>query len=135
MKDTLYSVTTHSDPFIVTQTTTRDTQGCTDQLQSILLYLRYERLHYQQHIYLTFSEQMPANTNNILQQMFICIQTTNFMINLHAIYIMHLIIYVSAFVKLRKATIGFVMSVCPSVRPSAWNNSAPTQRIFMKFDI
>ena len=35
------------------------------------------------------------------------------------------------FTKLRKATISFVMSV----RPSAWNNSAPTGRIFMKFDI
>jgi hypothetical protein len=36
---------------------------------------------------------------------------------------------------LRKATISFVMSVCPSVRLSAWNNSAATGRIFMKFDI
>jgi len=36
----------------------------------------------------------------------------------------------SAFAKLRKATISFVMSD----RPSAWN-SAPTRRIFMKFDI
>ena len=27
------------------------------------------------------------------------------------------------------------MSVCLSVCPSAWNNSAPTGRIFMKFDI
>ena len=35
-----------------------------------------------------------------------------------------------AFSKLRKATIGVVMSVCLS----AWNNSAPTGRIFMKFD-
>jgi hypothetical protein len=35
------------------------------------------------------------------------------------------------FAKLRKATISFVMSV----RPSAWNNSAPTGRIFMKFDV
>jgi hypothetical protein len=34
-----------------------------------------------------------------------------------------------AFAKLRKATISFVMSV----RPSAWNKSAPTGRIFMKF--
>jgi len=33
--------------------------------------------------------------------------------------------------KLRKATVSFVMSV----RPSAWNNSAPTGRLFMKFDI
>jgi hypothetical protein len=32
-------------------------------------------------------------------------------------------------------TISFVMSVCPSVHPSAWNNSAPTGQIFMKFDI
>jgi hypothetical protein len=34
-----------------------------------------------------------------------------------------------AFAKFRKAAISFVMSV----RPSAWNNSAPTGRIFMKF--
>jgi len=34
---------------------------------------------------------------------------------------------------LRKATINFV--VCPSVCPFAWNNSAPTGRIFIKFDI
>ena len=26
------------------------------------------------------------------------------------------------------------VSPCPSVRPSAWNNSAPTGLIFMKFD-
>jgi len=25
--------------------------------------------------------------------------------------------------------------VCPSVRPSTWNNSAPTGQILMKFDI
>ena len=37
---------------------------------------------------------------------------------------------VDAFAKLRKATISFVMSVCLSAR-----NSAPTGRIFMKFDI
>jgi len=36
-----------------------------------------------------------------------------------------------AFAKLRKATISFVMSV----RPTAWNSSAPKERIFMKFDI
>jgi len=42
---------------------------------------------------------------------------------------------VGAFAKLRTATISFVMSVCPSVRRSAWINSAPTGRIFMKFDI
>jgi hypothetical protein len=38
--------------------------------------------------------------------------------------------FLSAFEKLRKATISFVMSV----RLSAWN-SAPTGRIFIKFDI
>jgi len=27
------------------------------------------------------------------------------------------------------------MSVCLSIRPSAWNNSAPTGQIFMKIDI
>jgi len=37
--------------------------------------------------------------------------------------------------KLRTMTIRFVMSVRLSVRPSAWNNSASTGRILMKFDI
>ena len=36
-----------------------------------------------------------------------------------------------AFIKLRKATLSFVMSVCLS----AWKNSAPTGRILMKLDI
>ena len=36
-----------------------------------------------------------------------------------------------AFSKLRNVTISFIMSV----RPSACNNSAPTGRIFIKFDI
>jgi hypothetical protein len=35
------------------------------------------------------------------------------------------------FAELRKASVSFVMSV----RLSAWNNVAPTARIFMKFDI
>jgi hypothetical protein len=39
--------------------------------------------------------------------------------------------FLGAFEKLRKATISFVMSV----RLSAWNKSAPTGRIFIKFDI
>jgi hypothetical protein len=33
--------------------------------------------------------------------------------------------------KIAKVTINFVVSV----RPSTWNNSAPTGRIFMKFDM
>jgi len=41
------------------------------------------------------------------------------------------VIFTGALVKLRKATVSFVMSV----RPSARNNSALTGRIFMKFDI
>ena len=39
-----------------------------------------------------------------------------------------------AFTELRKATIIFVMSDCPSVCPSAWNSYAPTGGILMKFD-
>jgi len=34
---------------------------------------------------------------------------------------------------LRKVAISFVIYV--SVRPSAWNNSAPTGRVFIKFDL
>jgi len=44
----------------------------------------------------------------------------------------HLQLHLGAFAKLRKATISFVIL---SVRLSAWNNSAPTGRIFMKFGI
>jgi hypothetical protein len=40
-----------------------------------------------------------------------------------------------AFAKLCRTTISSVMSVRLSVWPSAWNNSASTQWIFMKFDI
>jgi hypothetical protein len=39
--------------------------------------------------------------------------------------------FLGVFAKLRKVTISFVMSF----RLSAWNNSAPTGRIFVKFDI
>jgi len=39
-------------------------------------------------------------------------------------------VFLGTFAKLRKATIGFVMPV----RPSAWENSAPTGWIFLKFD-
>jgi len=37
--------------------------------------------------------------------------------------------------KLRRATTSFVMSVRTPTRPAACNNSAPTGRISMKFDI
>jgi len=42
-------------------------------------------------------------------------------------------IFLGAFAKLRKATIRFVVSVCPSARLPAWSNSARTERIVMKF--
>ena len=42
--------------------------------------------------------------------------------------------FLGTFAKLRKVTATFVMSVCPSVHLHG-NNSAPTGRIFMKFDI
>jgi hypothetical protein len=41
--------------------------------------------------------------------------------------------FVGAFTKLQKPTISFIMSVCLSIRLPAWNNSAPTRRIFVKF--
>jgi len=38
--------------------------------------------------------------------------------------------------KLQKATVSFMISVCPPfIWPSAWNNSAPTGQNFMKVDI
>jgi len=47
--------------------------------------------------------------------------------------------FVGAFVKLRRTNISFVisshLSVHAYVRPSAWDDSAATGRIFMKFDI
>jgi prolipoprotein diacylglyceryltransferase len=46
-----------------------------------------------------------------------------------------LAVILGAFAKLRTVIIGFVMSVRLSVRLFAWNNSAPTGRIFMNFNI
>jgi hypothetical protein len=40
-----------------------------------------------------------------------------------------------AFANLRKANISLIISVRPSVRQSAWNNSSPTGRIFIKLGI
>jgi hypothetical protein len=42
--------------------------------------------------------------------------------------------FLGAIAKLPNATVKFFTPVCLSVRPLAWNNSAPTERIFMKFD-
>jgi hypothetical protein len=43
--------------------------------------------------------------------------------------------FLGVIAKLHKATVNFVTPACPSVRPPAWNNSAPTGRIFIKFNI
>ena len=43
----------------------------------------------------------------------------------------HSCLFLGKFANLRKATDSFVMSV----RPSAWNSSAPTARMFMKLRI
>jgi hypothetical protein len=47
----------------------------------------------------------------------------------------HHINNLNAFAKLQKATISVVISVSLYVCLSAWNNSAPTERIFVKFDM
>ena len=44
-------------------------------------------------------------------------------------------LFLGAFAKFKNSTISFVMSVCPSGRPSACNNSAPTARILLKLGI
>jgi len=36
------------------------------------------------------------------------------------------VLLLGAFAKFPKATVNFVMSVCPSAHLSAWNNSSPT---------
>ena len=55
------------------------------------------------------------------------------------VYVMNKILFLCPFGKLRNATISFVMSLCPTVRPSfllsTWNNLVPTGRIYIKFDI
>ena len=43
--------------------------------------------------------------------------------------------FLGPFVKFRKATVSFVMFVCPPLRPSAWNNSILTGKTFVKFNI
>jgi hypothetical protein len=37
--------------------------------------------------------------------------------------------------KLRKVSVNWFISVCPSVCLSAWKNSVPTAQVFIKFDI
>jgi hypothetical protein len=42
--------------------------------------------------------------------------------------------FISTSANLRKATVRFVVPLCSSVHLSAWTNSTPTARIFMKLD-
>ena len=49
------------------------------------------------------------------------------------VILMFVCLFVNYFAKFRKSPVSFVKSVC--VCTSAWNNSAPTKRIFVKFDI
>jgi hypothetical protein len=44
-------------------------------------------------------------------------------------------VFIDALAKFQKMTISLVMSICPSLCLSAWNNSVTNGRIFMKFDI
>ena len=46
-----------------------------------------------------------------------------------------LISFFGKFLKLWKVTISSVMSTCPSVRPSEWNNFASIEGIFVKLDV
>jgi hypothetical protein len=39
--------------------------------------------------------------------------------------------FLGMFIKLQKVTVSFIVSICLST----WNSSAPTARIFMKFDV
>ena len=55
-------------------------------------------------------------------------------VNLHGFTSQKILIFRRVW-KIAKMTINFVTSVCPSVRPSAWNMSTLTGRTSMKFDI
>jgi hypothetical protein len=66
------------------------------------------------------------------QRLFPCIKLTGFLSERDCVYCaVRAESLLGAFAILRKATVIFVMSV----PLSAWNNSAPTERIFMQFDI
>jgi hypothetical protein len=58
------------------------------------------------------------------------LQGTAVLRNLEDVTSRHGVKFIGAFAIFRKATVRFVMSV----RLSTWNNSAPSERIFMKFD-
>jgi hypothetical protein len=51
------------------------------------------------------------------------------------LFLKQIMTFLGALAKFRKGTISFPMSVRPPALVHARNNSAPTGRIFMKFDI
>jgi len=85
------------------------------------------------HVYLRCSEYVTSCPYHFNLQYFVLLPSSS------TPWKLHILSFLSAFAKFKKANISFVMFVCPSVRPSirlpAWNNSAPIWRIFKKFDI
>jgi hypothetical protein len=75
------------------------------------------------------NESLPTKNENYLNEVIIII-----VIKLSFLYRKKISLrnpFLGAFAELWKATVSLVMTVCPS----EWYNSAPTGRIFMKFDI
>ena len=55
-----------------------------------------------------------------------------FCVNFLAFFVFFVfVVFLDAFAIYRNVTFSFVMSVCLSLRYSAWNNSTPTRRIFI----
>jgi hypothetical protein len=75
--------------------------------------------------------QLFTNSSPTVQQLF-----TNCSPTLHQLFTnCSPTLLLGSFAKLLKASISLAMSARPCVRLSARNNSTPTVRIFMKFDI
>jgi len=74
-------------------------------------------------MYLVNDERFPGAILEILPRHYLRILTTS------------CVGILGAFAEFRRVSISFVIFVCLSVRPSAWDNSAPTERIFIKFDV
>jgi len=53
--------------------------------------------------------------------------------NICDVYILNSCKVFGLFRKIAKATVSFVISVCPSLLPSVWNNAAPTGREYFFF--
>jgi hypothetical protein len=87
------------------------------------------------HIVLTFEHSLFLNLYILFEVTMLILCTIIFRVYTPLVnFFAHIFPCLGAFAKFRRATISFIKSVGPSVRPSAWNNSAPTGRIFMKFD-